>query len=97
MLSVIGDRLAVDSRRAVLAHSLEGLFQRRDIQIVIQCRQPLLWILASNLRYPLLFRAHDFRSLSICHVSHQRFRMLTAPFPTPRLRATPFAGFLSVL
>ena len=44
--------------------------------------------------YPLLFRVHVFGSLRILHVSSQRFRDCAGPFPTPWLRAAPFASFL---
>jgi len=43
--------------------------------------------------YPPLSRVHDFGPLCVHRVSSRRSRNRVCPFPTPRLRAAPFAGF----
>ena len=70
-----------------------GFRQPLDIQIVVQCRQPFRRTLAGDFRYPSLFRVPVFGSLWILPVALRRLRDCAGPFPTPRLRAAPFAGF----
>jgi hypothetical protein len=94
VLAVVADTLPVHPRRTPGSHAVVGFRQPLDIQIVVQCRQPFRRTLPGYLRYPLLFRVHVFGSLRILHVSSQRFRDCAGPFPTPWLRAAPFASFL---
>ena len=76
---VVVGRLSVHARCPVFAGSVVGCDQPDQVQVVVERREPQLWLLLRQLCYPLAFREHGIRLLSTGHVSLQRFRNPTPP------------------
>jgi hypothetical protein len=60
LLAILGPTLAIDSGRAVRFDSLVGCLEPFHIQIVVERREDLLGSFSRHLRYPLLYREHEF-------------------------------------